>query len=181
MGVAGCGKTVVGEALAARLGWRFIEGDGLHPPENVARMSRSEPLTDADRAGWLDAVGARMAQASGDGAGAVAACSALKRKYRDRLRAAAGRVLFVYLEVSEAVARARVAMRKGHFMPASLVASQFADLEPPQPDEAAIALDGTLPVRELVGMIIDSMPERSPPSAGPEIPGADGGDRTRMA
>lgn len=165
MGVAGCGKTIVGEALAERLGWRFIEGDRLHPPENVARMSRSEPLTDGHRAGWLDAVGAHVAQALGEGVGAVAACSALKRSYRDRLRAAAGDLLFVHLAVSPEVARLRVGRRKGHFMPASLVDSQFAILEVPGRDEDSVTIDGTLPVDELVAKIVAAIPATRAPVA----------------
>lgn len=150
MGVAGCGKTAVGEAVAAALGWRFIEGDRLHPPANVERMSAGLPLTDAHRWAWLDAIGARIAEAERDGAGVVAACSALKRIYRDRLRSYSDRLLFIHLDIDKAAAFRRVASRVGHFMPASLVDSQFADLEPPGPGEAAIRLDGTLPVEELV-------------------------------
>jgi len=148
MGVSGCGKTAVGTALAAALGARFVEGDRLHPPENVARMSRGVPLTDADRAGWLDAVGATLATAGETGA--VASCSALKRAYRDRLRRLAPGVRFVYLAVDRETARRRVAGRNGHFMPANLVDSQFADLEPPGPDEAAATIDATLPLPEVV-------------------------------
>ena len=150
MGVAGCGKTVVGEGLAKALGWRFIEGDQLHPPANIERMSAGLPLTDAHRWSWLDAIGTRIAEAGRDGVGSVAACSALKRAYRDRLRSHDGRILFVYLEIDKATAAARVAARKGHFMPASLVDSQFADLEPPSRDEAAVRLDARGAVGDLV-------------------------------
>jgi gluconokinase len=150
MGVAGCGKSVVGEALAARLGWRMIEGDRLHPPANVERMSAGLPLTDEHRWGWLDAIGAKIGAAEREGAGAVAACSALKRKYRDRLRGFAGSILFIHLAVDKATASRRVASRQGHFMPASLVDSQFADLEPPGAGEEAITLDGGQPVAETV-------------------------------
>jgi gluconokinase len=148
MGVAGCGKTAVGEALAAALGWRFIEGDRLHPPANIERMSAGLPLTDAHRWAWLDAIGARIAEAERDGA--VAACSALKRIYRDRLRSYSHRLLFVHLDIDKATAVHRVASRAGHFMPASLVESQFADLEPPGPDEMAVRLDANRTVGELV-------------------------------
>jgi gluconokinase len=150
MGVAGCGKTAVGSALAATLGWRFIEGDTLHPAANVERMSSGLPLTDEHRWGWLDAVGARIALAGREGAGAVAACSALKCVYRDRLRQSGEGILFVHLEIDKATAALRVAARHGHFMPASLVDSQFADLEPPGPGETAITLDATLPIEDLV-------------------------------
>lgn len=150
MGVSGCGKSVVAEASAAALHARFVEGDRLHPPENVARMASGEPLTDALRQGWLDAVGAQVAAAVASHRGVVAACSALKRSYRDRLRAWCGPVAFIHLVVDRETARRRVGGRKGHFMPSSLVDSQFADLELLQPDEAGIALDAMRPIDELV-------------------------------
>lgn len=143
MGVAGCGKTVVGEALAKSLGAVFIEGDRLHPPENVARMARGEPLTDALREGWLDAIGERIAASIADGQRAVAACSALKRSYRDRLRRFCPGIVFLYLKIDRETAWRRVAARKGHFMPASLVDSQFATLEEPGRDEQAVTVDAT--------------------------------------
>lgn len=143
MGVAGCGKTVVGLALAKSLGAVFIEGDGLHPPENVARMARGEPLTDALREGWLDAIGERIAASIADGQRAVAACSALKRSYRDRLRRFCPGIVFLYLKIDRETAWRRVAARKGHFMPASLVDSQFATLEEPGRDEQAVTVDAT--------------------------------------
>ncbi|WP_274627774.1 gluconokinase [Arvimicrobium flavum] len=150
MGVAGCGKSAIGARLAARLGYRFIEGDRLHPPENVARMSSGLPLTDQLRRGWLDRIGEEMAASGSAGEGVIAACSALKRIYRDRLRMRMPGTLFVYLRIDPETARRRVAGRAGHFMPASLVDSQFADLQPPEPDENALTLDGALPVKELV-------------------------------
>ena len=150
MGVAGCGKSAVGIALAAALGAVFIEGDRLHPPENVARMASGEPLTDQLRQGWLDAIGERIAALMGQGEGVVAACSALKRSYRERLSGFCPDVVFLYLEIYPATARQRVGNRKGHFMPASLVDSQFAILEPPAADERALTLDATRPVGDLV-------------------------------
>jgi gluconokinase len=149
MGVAGSGKSVVGVALAQALGCRFIEGDRLHPPENVARMASGQPLTDAHRAGWLDAIGAQLSQAVRAGEGAVAACSALKRAYRDRLRGFCPDLVFIHLAIDRETARQRVGGRKGHFMPTTLVDSQFADLEPPTADEVALTLDATQPVAEL--------------------------------
>jgi gluconokinase len=146
MGVAGCGKTAVGEGIAARLGWHFIEGDRLHPPENIAHMSSGQPLTDGLREGWLDAIGMAIAETLAGGRGVVAACSALKRKYRDRLRAFQPDILFVHLNIDRETAWQRVSSRKHHFMPASLVESQFAALEPPQDDEFAIVLNGLEPV-----------------------------------
>ncbi|QPC95188.1 gluconokinase [Mesorhizobium sp. INR15] len=150
MGVAGCGKSAVGIALASALGVAFVEGDKLHPPENVKRMASGEALTDALREGWLDAIGQRIATLVGEGQGVVAACSALKRSYRDRLRGFCGDIVFVYLEVDRATARRRVGNRKGHFMPASLVDSQFAILEAPGSDERALTLDATRPIGDLV-------------------------------
>ncbi|MER8372037.1 gluconokinase [Mesorhizobium sp. M1409] len=150
MGVAGCGKSAVGIALAAALGVTFIEGDRLHPPENVARMASGEPLTDQLREGWLDAIGERIAGSVGQGEGVVAACSALKRGYRARLSGFCPEIVFLYLEIDPATARRRVGSRKGHFMPASLVDSQFAILEPPTADEKALTLDATRSVSELV-------------------------------
>lgn len=157
MGVSGCGKTEVGEALATLLGWRFIEGDQLHPPANIERMSAGLPLTDAHRWGWLDIIGARIAEAEREHAGAVAACSALKRIYRDRLRRYDQHVLVVYLEIDKATAAARVATRKGHFMPASLIDSQFADLEPPSSAETAITLDARRPISDLAAQAAASL------------------------
>ncbi|TPK18645.1 gluconokinase [Mesorhizobium sp. B2-5-9] len=150
MGVAGCGKSAVGIALATALDVVFIEGDRLHPPENVARMARGEPLTDQLREGWLDAIGEQIQASIGKRQGVVAACSALKRGYRERLRGFCPDIVFLYLEIDPATARRRVGNRKGHFMPASLVDSQFAILEPPGQDERALTLDATRPVDELV-------------------------------
>ncbi|AZO57639.1 MAG: gluconokinase [Mesorhizobium sp.] len=157
MGVAGCGKSALGIALAAALGAVFIEGDRLHPPENVARMARGEPLTDQLREGWLDAIGDDIAASIGKGQGVVAACSALKRGYRERLRGFCPDIVFLYLEIDPATARRRVGNRQGHFMPASLVDSQFAILEPPGADERALTLDATRPVDELVAQAMRSM------------------------
>ncbi|MFI0846354.1 gluconokinase [Mesorhizobium sp. IMUNJ 23232] len=155
MGVTGCGKTAVGEAIARHLGWRFVEGDRLHPPENIAKMSSGQPLTDADRSGWLDAIGAAIAEGIADGGGVVVACSALKRKYRDRLRSFQPDILFVHLVIDRETAWQRVGSRKGHFMPASLVDSQFAALELPQADEFAINLNGLESVDELSAQTTD--------------------------
>ncbi len=161
MGVAGCGKSAVGTALAKALGATFIEGDRLHPPENVARMARGEALTDQLREGWLDAIGERIADLVGQGQGVVAACSALKRSYRDRLRGFRGEIVFVYLEIDPATARRRVGNRKGHFMPASLVDSQFAILEPPSADEKALTVDATLPIVDIVTATVNLLAARS--------------------
>lgn len=155
MGVAGCGKSRIGAALAARLGACFIEGDAFHPAANIARMQAGIPLDDADRAGWLDRLGIELAAATAGGGRAVLACSALKRAYRDRLRAAVPGLAGVCLDLPEEVAATRVATRPGHFMPASLVASQFVALERPRAEPRMLCLDATRPVAELVARAAD--------------------------
>ncbi|MFF4495036.1 gluconokinase [Streptomyces sp. NPDC001546] len=144
MGVAGTGKTTVGRLLAEALGVPYAEGDAFHPAANVAKMSAGIPLDDADRMPWLDAVGAWI-RARGGGGGGVVAASCLKRAYRDRLRAAAapGRVVFVHLTGDRALIEERMSARTGHFMPVSLLDSQFEALEPLQPDEPGVAVDVT--------------------------------------
>lgn len=139
MGVAGAGKTTLGQALAARLGWLFQDGDDLHPAANVAKMRAGVPLDDADRMPWLDAVAAWIETRSAAGEDGVISCSALKRAYRDRLRRGRPPIRFVFLDGDYATLEPRMS-RTGHFFPASLLASQFADLEPPTAEEAAIAV-----------------------------------------
>ncbi|MFF9487285.1 gluconokinase [Streptomyces sp. NPDC014676] len=139
MGVAGTGKTTIGPLLAARFGVPYAEGDDFHPPANIAKMSAGTPLTDDDRWPWLDAIGD---WAHGrDGLGGVVSCSALKRSYRDRLRAAAPGVVFVHLSGDRALIEDRMSHRQGHFMPTALLDSQFATLQPLEPDEAGVAVD----------------------------------------
>lgn len=138
MGVSGAGKSTVGALLAARLGLRFADADEFHPAANIAKMSRGEPLTDEDRWPWLDAIGAWL-DAQGP-AGGVVTCSALRRVYRDRLLAPRPAVRLLHLHGEPALIAARQAARPGHFMPASLMASQFATLEAPAPEEGAITL-----------------------------------------
>ena len=151
MGVSGCGKTTVGRALAARLGLPYIEGDDLHPPHNVARMAAGVPLTDTDREGWLQAVARQLADAPG---GVVVSCSALKRRYRDLLRRAAPDLRLVHLHGTPELLAGRLATRQGHYMPASLLPSQFADLEPPGPEERAMAFDvAASPEQILAGIL----------------------------
>jgi gluconokinase len=133
MGVSGAGKSTIGQLLAARLGLPFRDADDFHPPANIAKMSAGLPLDDTDRAPWLAAIGAWLR--GRQGAGAIATCSALKRGYRDALRAAAPGIRFVFLHGEVALVTARQSARQGHFMPASLVASQFATLEAPEADE----------------------------------------------
>ena len=141
MGVSGCGKSLVGARLAQALGVEFVEGDRLHPPHNVALMAAGIPLTDADRAGWLASIGQRLGQAHSSGQGLVVACSALKRRYRDGLRADCPGLRLVYLHGPAALLRQRMAARAGHYMPPSLLDSQLATLEPPGADESALFLD----------------------------------------
>lgn len=138
MGVSGCGKSTVGRLLAQRLGVAFIEGDELHPPRNVALMASGTPLTDEDRVDWLAAVGSTLAQAHG---GAVASCSALRRRYRDQLRQSVPDLVFIHLHGPRELLARRLAQRKGHYMPASLLDSQLQTLEPPSADESALTLD----------------------------------------
>ena len=137
MGVSGCGKSTLGRALAERLGVPYVEGDELHPAENVRAMSEGRPLSDAMRAPWLRAV-ADAAEAARRGGGAVVACSALKRAYRDLLRGRVGSLGFVFLDPPREVLEARVASREDHYMPASLLQSQIDTLERPGPDEDVV-------------------------------------------
>lgn len=162
MGVTGSGKSTIGTRLAAALACPYIEGDDKHPPANIARMRAGIALTDADREGWLDAIGRDIAVAAAAGHGVVAACSALKRRYRDRLRRHCPDIVLVYLGLDPQTASERVARRLGHFMPASLVDSQFASLEPPSPDEAVIALDARRPASELVDAAARALTAPSP-------------------
>jgi carbohydrate kinase (thermoresistant glucokinase family) len=155
MGVSGCGKSTVGESLARALGATFVEGDLLHPDANVRRMAAGIALTDEDRRDWLDAVAARLA-AAGD-AGVVVACSALKRSYRDRLRASAPGLQFVYLHGEAGLLARRLQARQGHYMPASLLPSQLSTLEPPDPDERALCVGIDAPVDRLVATIREQL------------------------
>ena len=152
MGVSGCGKSTVGERLAQRLGVPFLEGDDLHPPRNVALMAAGTPLTDADRADWLDAIAERLSGLQPD-EGMVVSCSALKRMYRDRLRAAASDLQFVHLHGDPALLATRLAQRQGHYMPPALLISQLETLEIPSADESALSLDITEPADNLVTQI----------------------------
>ena len=131
MGVAGSGKTTVGRRLADELGWTFVEGDDFHPAANVAKMHRGEPLDDADRAPWLHALRARIDELAASGRSAVVACSALKQSYRDVLADGRPEVRFVHLAVPAGVLADRLRHRTGHYMPASLLASQLDTLEEP--------------------------------------------------
>lgn len=149
MGVTSCGKTTLGEALAKALGVRFVEGDKLHPPANIAMMSSGQPLNDADRWPWLTKVGEHLQGAEG----VIASCSSLKRAYRDLIRAEAKRpVMFIHLHGSRELLAERIAARKNHFMPPTLLDSQLATLEMPGPGENFIAVSIALPVDEQVAL-----------------------------
>ncbi|WP_329290268.1 gluconokinase [Streptomyces pseudovenezuelae] len=139
MGVAGTGKTTIGPLLAARLGVPYAEGDDFHPQANIAKMSAGTPLTDDDRWPWLDAIGSWAHGRAG--LGGVVSCSALKRSYRDRLRAEAPGVVFVHLAGDRSLIADRMSHRQGHFMPTALLDSQFATLQPLQEDEAGVVVD----------------------------------------
>jgi gluconokinase len=155
MGVAGCGKSAVGVALAARLGATYLDDDDLHPSANIAKMSRGEPLTDADRWPWLTLVGQRLANPNGI---LVLGCSALKRRYRDHIRGEANApVVFVYLSGSKYLIAARMAALSGHFMPTILIDSQFAALGPPTEDEDAITVDINQPLETLTAEIVKKL------------------------
>jgi gluconokinase len=139
MGVSGCGKSTVGQALAAALHLPYLEGDSFHPPENVARMAAGTPLTDEHRQGWLLTLSEQLALHAERGA--VLGCSALKRSYRDVLRGGAPHLQLLHLHGSRELLAARMAARSGHYMPASLLDSQLATLEVPGPDERALRFD----------------------------------------
>lgn len=154
MGVSGSGKTTIGGLLAERLGWDFFDGDDFHPPENVEKMGRGIPLSDADRRGWLEMLAGIIRSRLEEGKPAVVACSALKRAYRDLLRGGSGRVQFIHLEGSYDLIHSRMAARSGHYMSAGMLASQFATLEVP---EDALGVDITPPPGEVVEGIVGAL------------------------
>ena len=137
MGVSGCGKSDIGQRLATALGMPFVEGDAWHSPDNIAKMAAGIPLTDDDRAVWLATLRDQIANS----ASMVLSCSALKRRYRDLLREGDPALFFIELDGSRALIEERMRARRGHFMPTSLLDSQFQDLEPLQPDEAGLRVD----------------------------------------
>lgn len=161
MGVCGSGKTEIGRRLAARLGCDFLDGDDFHPPENVAKMRAGTPLVDADRWPWLDSLAAEIGARLAAGRGAVVACSALARRYRDRLGLARPGVVLVHLDGSRDLLAARLSSRQGHFMPPGLLDSQLATLERPAADERAIVVDVADPpdaITERIAAMIDGAP-----------------------
>lgn len=161
MGVAGSGKSTVGGQLAARLGWTFLDADDFHPPANVAKMRAGEPLTDADRRPWLDAMRERLRAAAARDEAVVLACSALKQAYRQRLAEDVPGVRWVYLHLDRDAAHARLMSRPDHFMPATLVESQFTALEPPTAAEGALTVDACQPIEAVVEAIVKGLALRS--------------------
>jgi len=157
MGVAGTGKSTIAGALAERLGWPFGEGDDLHPAANVAKMAAGIPLEDADRWPWLDAIAAWTAEQAAAGNSTIVTCSALRRTYRDRLRAAAPGTVFVHLVGSPALLAERMTARKDHFMPTSLLGSQLETLEPLEADEPGFTVDVELPAAAIVDEVLDQL------------------------
>lgn len=158
MGVSGSGKTTIAELLARRLSFRMLEGDSLHPRENIQRMRAGVPLTDEDRRGWLGAIEQHIAAAARQKQGLVVSCSALKRRYRDILRRHVPDVIFVYLRGDESTIGKRLHLRSGHFMPPALLESQFEVLEPPDADEAAMSCDIAAAPGTLIESILQQLP-----------------------
>jgi gluconokinase len=154
MGVSGSGKSTIGGRLAARLGWRFEDGDRFHPASNVAKMSAGQPLSDEDRQPWLQAIADEIDRVCRNGERAVIACSALKQTYRDILLHGRRDVRFVFLSGTQELIASRLAARKGHFMPPGLLTSQFRTLEPPKPDEHPITVSIDAPVETIIDNII---------------------------
>jgi gluconokinase len=163
MGVSGAGKSTVAAALVARTGWAFAEGDDLHPEANRERMAAGIPLTDDDRWPWLHRIAAWIGTCEAAGRDAVVTCSALRRAYRDVLREAHPSVRFVHLELGDAAVAERLAHRRGHYMPASLLQSQLDALEPLEPDEPGLTVDGTGTPEAVVDRVVAALSaERSP-------------------
>lgn len=158
MGVAGCGKSVVGTQLAARLGLPLVEGDDFHPPGNIAKMREGQPLTDADRAQWLEQLADQLRRHP---QGAVLTCSALKRMYRDTLRRGADGLRFLHLSLTQHQALERVASRTDHFYPPSLVASQFEALEDPRQEPLVLQVDATEHIDRIVERAVRWLPVRA--------------------
>jgi gluconokinase len=158
MGVAGTGKSTLAGLLAERLNWELQEGDDLHPPANVAKMSAGIPLDDDDRWPWLDAIAAWIKVKTKSGEPGIVTCSALKKSYRDRLRAP--NVIFVFINGPRAVIEARMASRKRHYMPLSLLESQLAALEPPTSDENVLEVDLAAPPEEEAAAVLNALEGR---------------------
>ena len=157
MGVSGSGKTTVGALLAGQLGWPYAEADAFHPAANIEKMAAGHPLTDADRAPWLAAIGRWIDLEVAAGRPAVVTCSALKRAYRDQLRAGRPRVRIVYLQGSRDLIASRLAARHGHFFTSAMLDSQFAALEEPMPDEGVLVVPIGGTPKEIVEEILAAL------------------------
>lgn len=162
MGVSGSGKSTIADRLAARLGWRFEDGDQFHPPANVAKMSAGHPLTDEDRWPWLQAIADEIDRVCAAGEHAVIACSALKRAYRDILVHDRDDVRIVFLDGTQDLIAGRLATRKGHFMPSGLLDSQFATLERPDAAERPLTVSIDASVETIVDDIVKQLELASP-------------------
>ena len=160
MGVSGSGKSTIGALLAEALGWPFADADGFHPAANVAKMAAGQPLTDADRWPWLDAIAAHIGASRTAGQPVVVACSALRRAYRERLRAGHGDLIFLHLAGAPEVIATRQAARQGHFMPTSLMASQFATLEDTAEEADAVTVSVSTSPHEVLVAAIDQLSVR---------------------
>jgi gluconokinase len=166
MGVSGSGKTTVATLLAERLGWPFAEGDDFHPPANVAKMHGGTPLTDADRLPWLQAIAGWIDARRAAGSGGIVSCSALKRAYRDILIGDRPDVRLIYVRGSHALIGARIAARHDHFMPPSLLQSQFDTLEEPGADERPIVAEAALTPPAMVDGVLAALASRRPAVTG---------------
>ena len=161
MGVSGSGKSTIAAMLAERIGWIYVDGDWLHPAANVAKMQGGTPLTDADRWPWLQAIARRVDALNAEGNGAVVACSALKRAYREVLLGGRPGARLAYLDGDPATVEQRLASRDGHFMPPALLASQFAALEAPQADEHPIVVSIEDPPEAIVAALVSALGSRA--------------------
>ncbi len=160
MGVSGCGKTTIAKGLCQRLGWQYQEGDALHPPANVAKMKSGQPLTDEDRWPWLRRIAEKIDEWRAEGISGVVTCSALKRSYRDIIIGKRPDVVLVYPKGSKELIASRIAHRHGHFMPPSLLDSQFATLEEPSPDENPLTVSIDQTPDQIADEIVRRLEER---------------------
>ena len=160
MGVSGSGKSTIGALLAEALGWPFADADGFHPAANVAKMAAGQPLTDEDRWPWLDAIAAHIGASRTAEQPVVVACSALRRAYRERLRAGHGDLIFLHLSGAPEIVATRQAARQGHFMPPSLMASQFATLEDPAAEADAVIVSVSASLHEVVAAALEQLAAR---------------------
>src|SRR3954464_4445150 len=174
MGVSGSGKSTVARALADHLHWELLEGDDLHPPANVAAMAAGRPLTDAQRRPWLQAIGDWVDQRASARASGVLTCSALRRSYRDVLRQGRPNLSFCHLTVDPSVVERRMEHRTGHFMPASLLPSQLATLEPLGEDEAGITVSSEAPPSAVVAEVVRRLHLQPAAAGGSALPGTPG-------